>query len=369
MRTEIIEKMEPIFSLSETEREQVFHDISTLYRNTVYLPERDFSNLDEYYGKYEQLQQQFIGVDTLALTYDRSTFNKTLLKALSKVCVIVSKDDNPKLKILGKEQEISISDFKNYICAIKDDNQHNANSNEFRTIHDLAFKLWKAALLCKDYELPREIAKKALQNISMKSWNPSGITIDVETHSKMIDQFKGWIQNWQYGKSAAADLKIKILFINLFKTKFNEKSTALIFDKTVYSFVTDKLQLDHMEAQKPVDSNMAKHFSPADPHEVRQKYIDSLGNIMILDNENNNDKNNKPLAEAMHYYDNMCADHWLIKEAKSLLRAYHKSVNINGVEFSVPTEKFFNERASRLRTYFERIVARDLDAKKVTVWP
>ena len=115
MRTEIIEKMEPIFSLSETEREQVFHDISALYRKTVYLPERDFSNLDEYYRKYEQLQQQFIGVDTLALTYDRSTFNKTLLKALSKVCVIVSKDDNPKLKILGKEQDPDILQYTNAV--------------------------------------------------------------------------------------------------------------------------------------------------------------------------------------------------------------------------------------------------------------
>lgn len=58
-----------------------------------------------------------------------------------------------------------------------------------------------------------------------------------------------------------------------------------------------------------------------------------------------------------------------IKEThRSLLHAYHKSVNIDGVEFSVPTEKFFNERASRLRTYFEKIVVRDLDSKKVTVW-
>ena len=619
MRIKIIEKMDPIFTLPEAEREQVFHDISTLYRETVYLPERDFSNFENYKKEYEQLQQQFIGVDTLALTYDRSTFNDTLVKALSKVCVIISKDDNPKLHIIGIEQEqdqdilqytnaiqyefnalvshmhysgsriqntqellrfmteiienirfcvimtgnerdaytlfevlndrameiddleliknlflkayctssgdpdqiidknigtldqiwgdevftrdlttahsklisylaalyftadekaftnkleryreiiddkylkgynitdnkysyinavndirvyqmlrmiieeyglhvrnaasdsikaednpqvsityrtfhllnalkldgvmpaltniiirqymnkmydngidkVNISDFKNYICAIRDDYQHNANSSEFRAIHELAFKLWKAALLCKDYELPREIAKKALQNISMKTWNPDGITIDVEMQSKMISQFKKWIQSWQYGKSSAGDLKVKILFIKLFKTKYNEGSTDLVFDKTVYSFVTDKLQLDHMEAQNPDASNMAKHFSPADPHELREKYVDSLGNFMILDNENNNDKNNKPLVEAMCYYDNMCADHWLIKEAKSLLHAYHKSVNIDGVEFSVPTEKFFNERASRLRTYFEKIIVRGLDAKKVTVW-
>lgn len=190
--------------------------------------------------------------------------------------------------------------------------------------------------------------------------------IDVETHSNMIKQFREWIQNWQYGKSALTDLKIKVLFINLFKTKINDTKTELTFDKAVYSFVTDKLQLDHMEAHHPNESNMAKHFTPADPHEMREKYTDSLGNMMILDSDNN-EKDNKPLAEAMIYYEKMCTGHWLNTMTESLLEMYHKDVLIDGEVFKVPTEQFFHERASRLRLYFERIVARDLNVRKITL--
>ena len=151
----------------------------------------------------------------------------------------------------------------------------------------------------------------------------------------------------------------------MFKTKINSAKTELTFDKAIYSFVTDKLQLDHMEAHKPNPSNMAKHFTPADPHEMREKYIDSLGNMMILDSDNNNEKDNKPLAEAMVYYENMCTGHWLNELTTSLLNDYHTDVAIAGVVFEVPTEQFFNERASRLRKYFEKVIVRDLDSKKV----
>lgn len=47
-------------------------------------------------------------------------------------------------------KEVSMDDFKAYIVAIRDDYQHNADNCEYRSIHELAFKLWKAALLCKD---------------------------------------------------------------------------------------------------------------------------------------------------------------------------------------------------------------------------
>lgn len=57
-------------------------------------------------------------------------------------------------------KEVSISDFKKYITEIRDDYLHNANGSEYRDIHELAFKLWKSALLSKDYEIPREIAKR-----------------------------------------------------------------------------------------------------------------------------------------------------------------------------------------------------------------
>ena len=616
MRSDIIEKMEPLNDLTDSDRDKVYADIAELYRNTVFLPDRDFSDLDRYYSEYEKLQTNFICSDLLALSYSRKTFNSILRKALAKACIIVSKDDNPKLCIIGeinetdvnvlqytnalkyeynaimwhlklKEKplqntrkmisfmkemienvrfcvimtgnerdaytlfevlndramqiddleliknlflkaycntsgdvdslidinigtldqiwgdeiftrdlsdahtklisylgtlyltadestftnkieryreiienrylssystttnrylfskalndirvyqmirviiedyripvrnaalaciraednnkvsityktfhllnalkldgvlpaltniiirkyinkiestgkvEVNIDDFKKYILEIRDDYQHNVNNGEYRDIHEMAFRLWKAAILSKDYEIPREIAKKGLQNISKKNWNPSGVTIDISLESEMIKQFRGWIQNWQYGKTGIGDLKVKVLFINLFKTKINASGTELDFDKAVYSFVTDKVQLDHMEARKPNQSNVEKHFTPVDPHELREKYIDSLGNMMILDNENNNDKNNRPLAEALDYYDKMCAGHWLNSLTRTLLTTYHKNVYIAGKTFEVPTEQFFSERSSRLRKFFEKIASRDFNSKRV----
>ena len=264
------------------------------------------------------------------------------------------------------ENEINISAFKTYLAEIRDDNQHKKDS-AYRDIHDLAFDLWKSALLSKDHEIPREIAKRGLQNAYAKRWNPPAVAIDRSTWLKMLNQFREWTQTWQYNKSSTADLKIKVLFINLFKSTFDPAEKKLTFDKAVYTFTTEKLQLDHMEAQKPDQSNLDKHFRPTDPHEPREKYTNSLGNMMILDRENNNDKDNKPLAEAMLYYENMCARHWLNTLTSQLLAANHTDVSIAGKSFMVPKEKFFTERGAMLQHYFEKIIDRDLDTTKVTV--
>ena len=614
MRQSIIKKMDPMYELSDSEREKVFDEIADEYRKTVYLPERDLSDLNKYLDEYENLQVAFFKDDILALKYDRSTFNEALKKALAKACVIVSKDSKPEfhkigvtektdpnvkqfinaiecefnsleklLTLSGKpmentisrlnfitdmidnikfcvimtgnerdaytlfevlndraleiddleliknlflkaycissgenealidqnvgtldqiwgdeiftrdmtvthtklvsylgtiyltanekafinkveryreiidngylynynktsnpysftkakndirvyhmakliiqeyglpvnfasaacvraendasvsityrtfhllnalkqngvlaalsnmvirsfinkmssagEKDVDIDDFKKYLAEIKSDSQHNANSGEFRAIHEFAFKLWKAALLCKDWELPRELAKKGIQNISKERFDPDAVMIDHATRSKMISQFKDWLQDWQYGSSN--DLKVKVLFINLFKTKNDILNKELTFDKAVYTFVTEKLQLDHMEANNPNPSNISKHFTPTDPHEQREKYTNTLGNFMILDDENNNNKNNKPLSEALQYYEKMCKDHWLNKETKELLDNYHNDVQIGADKFPVPTEQFFSERRARLMFYFEKIVLRDLYDTKV----
>ena len=610
MRANIIEKMEPLYELSDDEKEQVYEEIVDEYRKTVFLPERDFSDLDKYFSQYEQLQQAFLKNDKLALTYDRSTFNEALVEALSKVCAIVSKDNNVELHTIGisektdgnikqftdalihefkaltgvlnltgkplentkdiikfitemienikfcvimtgnerdaytlfevlndrameiddleliknlflkaycttsndvdavidnnigvldqvwgdqiftrdmtvthtklvsylgtiyltadekafinkveryreiidsaylskfdknsnpytfikakndirvyqmakliiKEYELPVNSaaascikaendanvsitfkafhllnalgqrgvlaalsnmvirtfmdemantgvtevdpdvFKQYLATLKTDNQH----KQYKEVHQLAFKLWKSAMLCKDWELPRELGKKGIQNISKERNDYNNVTIDATTNAKMFKQFKEWAQNWTYGKGN--DLKVKVLFINLFKTKKDPTANELIFDTAVYTFVTDKLQLDHMEAANPNPSNMAKHFVPADPHEVREKYTDAIGNFMILDSDNNNNKDCKPLMEAKVYYEKMCSGHWMNKEIENLLNKYHKSVKIGTVNFNVPNEKFFNERSSRLIFYFEKILNRDLDTKKI----
>ena len=613
LREDIIEKMEELNDLTEEEREKVYGEMAELYRKRVYLPERDFSDIEKYYDNYETLQNLFLDNDILSLTYDRSTFNEVLKKALSKVCIIVSKDNNPILKLIRREEEndqniiqylnamqyefnavtqhvehnkkhlqftknyisfideminnirfcviitgnekdaytlfevlndrameiddleliknlflkaycntsgdqdkiidqnigkldelwgdeiftrdlpdthkklisylgvlyltaddkaftnkieryreiledsylkhfdinsnkysitmatndisvyrmiktiiqlynlkirnaigpcidaendpsvsitykafhllnalkfngvmplltnviikfymneihkngskVNIKEFEKYIVDLKHDNSH----TKYRIIHEQAFKLWQASLLCKDYDIPRKIAKKGMQNVSIHSWKPENISIDMEMYSEMIKEFRGWISNWQYNKSTNENIKLKVLFINLFKTKLAADRMSLSFDTAVYSFNTDKLQLDHMEADKPNGNHMEKYFSPKDNHELREKYTNSLGNFMILDSENNNNKNNSPLYEAMKYYENMCKGHWLNEMTMEMLNKYHKSVVINGKEYLVPNEQFFNERASRLKVYFEAIINRDLCVKRVSI--
>lgn len=624
MHSEIIEKMESIYELDDSEREQAFKEISDLYRETVYLPEREFTDFDKYLASYEENQKSFLSADKLALTYSRVTFNKTLIKALAKICVVVSKDADPRLCVIdiseqtdrnilqytnaiqyefdalcricfkgisgvddrdkkqmqstktllafinelienvkfcvimtGNERDaytlfevlndrameiddleliknlflkaycktsgdadnlidanigeldqiwgdeifnsdlseahrklisylgtlyltadekaftnkleryreiiekdylkeyngsslkysyrqvfndikvyqmiriiieeynlparnnrgiaclraendlnvsityktfhllnalkldgvmpaltniiikqymisnnitennkkIDISDFKTYINKVKNDYQH--VNPAYKEIHELAFKLWKAVLLSKNYEIPREIARKTLKNISRKTWNPSDISISLETNTNMMSQFKEWITNWRYG--SAADLKVKVLFINLFKADKSE--TKLVFGSAAtYSFKEpEKIQLDHMEAQKPNISNKEKHFYPSDDHESREKYTDALGNSMILDSDNNNNKDNKPLEDAMVYYENMCPNHWLNKEAQNILNNHNNTVIINEKPFKVPNEKFFNERASRLINYFEKILQKNLDDNEISI--
>ena len=614
MQKSIIKKMDPIYKMTEEEREKVFEDIAEEYRDAVGLPKRDLTDLNKYLEDYEQLQLAFLTDDDLALKYDRSTFNNSLKTALAKACVIVSKDSNPEFYKIGvtdktdpnvtqftnaleyefkaleqllaftgspldntivqldfirevienvkfcvimtgnekdaytlfevlndraleiddleliknlflkaycvssgdkdviidqnvgeldriwgdeiftrdmtvthtklvsylgtiyitadekafinkveryreiidnsylngfskganpyssvrakndvrvyhmakailQEYELPVSnaaaacikaendssvsityrtfhllnalkqngvlaalsnmvirfyidkmkakgvtvvdikDFSNYLKEIKNDCNHNVNSGEYKDIHELAYKLWTAAILCRDWEMPRDLAKKSIQNVSMKNYSPDSVVVDHATRSKMIQQFREWLQNWQYGSSN--DLRIKVLFINLFKTKKDEIKKELILDKAVYTFITEDLQLDHMEASNPDSSNKEKHFTPKDAHELREKYTDSLGNFMILDNENNNNKNNKPLCEALCYYEKMCKDHWLNKETEQLLNDYHTDVRVGANIVSVPTETFFNERRARLINYFEKIVLRELYESKV----
>ena len=118
MRKSIIKKMEPMYELSDTEREKVFDDIADEYRNTVFLPERDLTDLDKYLGGYENYQLALFDDDSLALKYDRSTFNDALKKALSKACVIVSKDTKPEFYKIGVSEKTD-PNIKQFINALE----------------------------------------------------------------------------------------------------------------------------------------------------------------------------------------------------------------------------------------------------------
>lgn len=89
-----------------------------------------------------------------------------------------------------------------------------------------------------------------------------------------------------------------------------------------------------------------------------------LGNFMIMDEENNNNKNNKPLVFALDYYDNMSPNHWMITEVRDMLKndEYSRKECVGTSEYYVPKENFFVERKNRLLKYFKALlVNRTLD--------
>lgn len=261
------------------------------------------------------------------------------------------------IKYVG-DKTLDIDGFRDYIKKIAEDYKH--SEEEFKDIHNWAFEIWTTAIRAKDYSIPREIAKKIIKSVSVDKEYVDDLCVSTDYKAELIRQFAAWISSWQYRAGSQESLKIKILFIVLFMTEKTNK--FLRFNPTVNAFNTDEIQLDHMEAAKPNGTAAEKYFTPSDAKENREKYINSLGNIIILDSKNNNDKNNKPLTEALEYYNAMSPNHWLIKEVEELLQdgEYIKNIMIDGKEFKIPSEKFFTERSDRLRRYFEKLLERNL---------
>lgn len=51
--------------------------------------------------------------------------------------------------------------FKNYICDLIEDKNHSID--EYKNIHQCAYMLWIASLKAKDYNIPRQIAKRIIE--------------------------------------------------------------------------------------------------------------------------------------------------------------------------------------------------------------
>ena len=162
---------------------------------------------------------------------------------------------------------------------------------------------------------------------------------------------------WKYG-SGDQQLKAKVLFINLFEMVKDQKTLKLAATRT--KFATADIQLDHMEAKNPIAAALEKYFEPSNTNETRESYIDGIGNFMIMDRKDNNNKNNLPLQDALKFYDAMAPNHWMVMEVKELLQDEHFSNR-------VPNEEFFKERKARLFSYFYAMLQRSLDDTEVMI--
>ena len=301
------------------------------------------------------------------MDYQKSITYRTLhlLNALKQYGVIPAITNTIIKKFIDKNTDdsglIQIEKFEGFIDGLKNDYLN--NDLAYKAIHNISFQFWKFALLSLNAELPRGEAKKVIFKNNINSLNmdyyPSQDVLD-----KMFSEFKKWINEWKYGKSET-DLKAKVLFLNLFNTEKQDNKLCIL--STGRNFRTTKIQLDHMEANNLSENAKEKYFRPSNPSELRETYIDSIGNFMIMDSDNNNNKNNCPLQDALKYYEEMCPNHWMIEEVREMLldNEYSTVINIATQNYTVPKEEFFTKRREILMNYFETILKRKLDDKEM----
>lgn len=326
-------------------------------KNDIYVYEMISMILNQYEFAFQKRNSKAILVEEqnhLSVTYKTLHMLNALkqygvISALINVIVKQYIDENTDEKV------IDINGFPDYLKDLKED--YNNTNERFEGIHKIAFELWKFSLLSPSADLPRQQAKKIIELNNVEKLDYS-YQISSADMNNMKEKFKVWMSEWRYGK-AEDELKAKILFIDLYRTQ--EVDNKLEILATYPTFRKEEIQLDHMEAKNVNESAIEKYFKPKNSGEQRESYINSIGNMMILDNKDNNDKNNQPLEIALKYYDKMTKDHWLISEVRDMLmNDKYSKVCIGESQYHVPKEEFFVERRNRLTAYFMAMLSRDL---------
>ena len=217
------------------------------------------------------------------------------------------------------------------------------------TISNFSYKLWRLAMLSKDYIIPKKYGDRIID--SAKKYNITSLNIEYleKEISESKKEFIEWIKNWNYKND---DYKLRLLFLKLISS--SQEGNTLRFNDLKSKFDnTNAIHMDHLEPSKIDETYPGNYFNPSDEHEDREKYVDELGNFLLLKSDKNIQKSNKPLSKSYEYFEKMgLKNHWLLDELKELLKNNSKSVN----EIDVPLEKFFYERKVKLISYFYSII-------------
>lgn len=326
--------------------EDVQHDIN------VFLA---MKKIVEVFGiKFQKAEKEAICVEA---DKDASIVLKTvlLLHALGRPAILAALTN----VILGVYEyynaKYEIDDFEKFLVEIK---KKSSSIQGSETINKRAFELWKSNLLAESYNTPRErVARGYIENYGHKIKNIEYSAPDNEAQCKLIGEFDEWTENWKYG---GKNLPVTILLLNLFqRNKKEDKLTALAY---TYSLNAGKINLDHMEPRNIISSDRQSYFCSSDTDEMRRKSIvDSLGNMMILDQEPNIDKSNKPFLQGLSFYQGLYDKHWMLIEIDNMRNDQNGAYFINGV----PQETFFEERKRNLRKYFKAILTSQIDDQEI----
>lgn len=204
--------------------------------------------------------------------------------------------------------------------------------------------IWKLSIQSKDAFLPRQLAVNLISSNNLSSTSLREYALISKPGSVTPqDEFNKWIEEWKFG----ANLKIRILFARLFKLSLEDNVLVNKF----FSFgLTEEqvreLELDHMEAQSPSQEFSKYYFQD----ELRDYYINGIGNIMPLPKTTNIKKSNLPLVYSFDFYNQVGLDkHFIMDETQKLLES-------NSDDNGIPTAQFFMQRKLKLIEWFKQCI-------------
>lgn len=256
--------------------------------------------------------------------------------------------------------------FKNFIANLLKDKDH--TDTNYEKIHKCAYMLWIATLKGKDFRIPRNIAKRIIKEYGHVGYSTNSMDLLGEEISELNKELDDWLKEWTY--SSNKTFAIKVLLLNLLISSRCPDTGGYKADRVditvrsalAYRLDAGKLQLDHLEANV-VNPALSSHYYLSGDPEKRQKIINGyLGNFMILDAADNNQKKNVPLHSAMQFYGKIdkC---WLIKDINEML----KDSKYFDVTTNLPTDEFFNERTKRLHKYIKAFLNRQMNQNVITI--
>ncbi|WP_343316444.1 DUF262 domain-containing protein [Acinetobacter soli] len=204
--------------------------------------------------------------------------------------------------------------------------------------------IWKLSIQSKDAVLPRQLAVNLISSNNLNSTSLREYTLISKTGSATPqDEFNQWIDEWKFG----ANLKIRILFSRLFKLSLeNDVLVNKFFSFGLTEEQVRELELDHMEAQNPSQDFLRYYFQD----ELRDYYINGIGNIMPLPKTENIKKSNLPLMYSIDFYNKVGLDkHFIMDETQKLLKMHSD-------ENGIPTAQFFMQRKIKLIEWFKQCI-------------
>ena len=228
--------------------------------------------------------------------------------------------------------------------------------------------LWIASLKAKDYNIPRQIAKRIIEKNGRVGFCYDYMDFKGNEINNLDEELEIWLNNWTFNNKKT--FAIKVLMLNLLLSQRLETEdgykadtfTININSALTYKMDAGRLQLDHLEANIINRVNSQSYYL-SDDIEKRQKDVNGyIGNFMILDAVDNNQKNNVPLKNAMEYYKRI-EKSWLVDDIECMI----KDEEYFDLERQIPKEEFFRERTKRLKCCFKAFLRKKLNDTQVTI--